>query len=78
MRIPGSQAPADPQVIETLERQVAAWGQQLKPYEVYSRRPSIFHAVVGMWEGLAKSGLLEVPLTALINRRVAGLNGCMF
>jgi hypothetical protein len=31
-----------------------------------------------MWGGLYASGLLEPALVALINRRVASLNGCVF
>ncbi len=53
-------------------------GATLKPYEIYARCPSIFLAVVGMWEALATSGLLDGTLTTLINRRVAALNGCVF
>ena len=32
----------------------------------------------GMWGGLDASGLIEPALTALLNRRVAYLNGCEF
>ena len=31
-----------------------------------------------MWDGLGASGLIEPTLQALINRRVAALNGCLF
>jgi hypothetical protein len=31
-----------------------------------------------MWGGLDASGLIEPALTALLNRRVAYLNGCEF
>jgi hypothetical protein len=31
-----------------------------------------------MWTGLDTSGLIDDRLTALINRRVAALNGCEF
>jgi alkylhydroperoxidase family enzyme len=65
-------------VTEVLEQQVARWGTTLNPYEIYARRPSILTAVVGMWEGLQTSGLLDGKLTTLINRRVAALNGCVF
>jgi len=31
-----------------------------------------------MWAGIAGSGLIDEPLQALLNRRVARLNGCEF
>ena len=31
-----------------------------------------------MWAGLNGSGLLDGTLHALVNRRVAALNGCVF
>jgi alkylhydroperoxidase family enzyme len=65
-------------VTEVFEQQVARWGTTLNSYEIYARRPSILTAVVGMWEGLQTSGLLDGKLTTLINRRVAALNGCVF
>ena len=58
--------------------QVERWGTPLDPYLLYARRPTVMHAVVGMWDGLARSGLLEGALTTLVNRRVAALNGCVF
>ena len=78
MRITGNESTPDPEVAQVFGKQEAQWGSKLKPYEIYARRPSIFMAVIGMWDGLEKSGLLEVQLTALINRRVASLNGCVF
>jgi hypothetical protein len=44
----------------------------------YARRPSIFRGVRGMWTGLESSGLIDHKLVALLNRRVAALNGCEF
>jgi hypothetical protein len=54
------------------------WGTVLAPYPVYARRPTIFKAAQGMWVGLAQSGLVDHSLVALVNRRVAALNGCVF
>jgi hypothetical protein len=31
-----------------------------------------------MWQGLEASGLIAARLQALVNRRVAALNGCEF
>jgi hypothetical protein len=44
----------------------------------YARRPTIFRGVRGMWAGLEGSGLIDHKLVALLNRRVAALNGCEF
>lgn len=67
-----------PQVAAAFEQQAERWGTRLEPYEIYARRPSIFEAVLGMWKGLDESGLLSLELKTLVNRRVAGLNGCVF
>jgi hypothetical protein len=45
---------------------------------LYARRLAIFRGVRGMWSGLDSSGLGDPKLVALINRRVAALNGCVF
>jgi hypothetical protein len=45
---------------------------------IYARRPTIFRGVRAMWGGLDASGLVAPALTALVNRRVAFLNGCEF
>ncbi len=63
---------------EVFARQIAEWGVTLEPYEIFARRPSVLHAVLGMWDGLHASGLLDAKLTTLVNRRVAALNGCLF
>jgi hypothetical protein len=48
------------------------------PYNhtVLARRPSIFRAFRGMWEGLEQSGLLPARLVDLVNVKVASLVGC--
>jgi hypothetical protein len=53
-------------------------GGPLLPHLVYARRPTIFRGARGMWAGLAGSGLIDGALQALVNRRVASLNGCPF
>jgi len=58
--------------------QSKAWGAPLLNHLVYARRPSIFRGARGMWTGLESSGLIDGKLTALLNRRVASLNGCEF
>lgn len=60
------------------EAQRKKWGAPLLNHLLYARRPSIFRGVRAMWTGLDSSGLIDGKLTALINRRVAMLNGCEF
>ena len=71
-------AGVEPAERKVFDRQIEEWGVTLEPYEIYARRPSIMHAVIGMWDGLGSSGLLDRKLTTLVNRRVAALNGCVF
>ena len=78
-RIPGIDPDtADPALQRTFEAQTKKWGAPLLPYPVYGRRPSIFRAVTAMWGAIDQSGLIETGLKALVNRRVASHNGCLF
>ncbi len=61
-----------------LDAQAKKWGAPLLNHLVYARRPSIFRGVRGMWSGIDASGLIDAGLQAMINRRVAFLNGCEF
>ncbi len=63
---------------QVLEAQAAKWGAPLLNHLVYARRPSIFRGARGMWQALDASGLIDGPLQALINRRVASINKCEF
>ena len=71
---------------ETAERSIGAvfdaqtkkWGAPLANHLIYARRPTIFRGVRAMWTGIDSSGLIDVKLHAIINRRVAYLNGCEF
>jgi hypothetical protein len=63
---------------QVFEAQAKKWGAPLLNHLIYARRPSIFRGVRGMWTGIDSSGLIEGRLQALINRRVAFLNGCEF
>ena len=60
------------------EAQAKKWGAPLLPHLVYARRPTIYRGARAMWAGLNGSGLLDGTLHALVNRRVAALNGCVF
>jgi hypothetical protein len=68
----------DRSIKAVLEAQAQRWGAPLLNHLIYARRPSIFKGVRMMWSGLDASGLIDRRLTALINRRVAFLNGCEF
>jgi hypothetical protein len=68
----------DRYVKSILEAQREKWGAPLLNHLIYARRPTIFRGVRGMWTGLDGSGLINPALQALINRRVASLNGCEF
>ena len=63
---------------QVLEAQAKRWGAPLLNHLIYARRPTIFRGARGMWTGIGASGLIDAKLQALINRRVAFLNGCEF
>ena len=69
---------AEPPIRAVLEAQRKKWGAPLANHVVYARRPTIFRGVRGMWSGIDASGLVDEKLQAMINRRVAFLNGCEF
>ena len=60
------------------EAQTKEWGAPLLNHLIYARRPTIFRGVRAMWAGIGGSGLIDGKLQALVNRRVASLNGCVF
>lgn len=74
----GPQQVSDEYTAKVLAAQVKAWGAPLLKHLVYARRPTIFRGARGMWAGIDGSGLIDGKLTALLNRRVASLNGCEF
>ena len=69
---------SDEYVGKVLASQAKTWGAPLLNHLVYARRPSIFRGARGMWSGIEGSGLIDGQLKALVNRRVAALNGCEF
>ena len=58
--------------------QVRKWGAPLLNHLLYARRPTIFRGARGRWGGIEASGLIDGGLQALVNRRVAAINGCEF
>ena len=79
MRIKGvTPEEADDYARRVFEAQAKKWGAPLINHTVHARRPTIFRGVRAMWTGLDGSGLLDPRLVALVNRRVAAINGCEF
>ncbi|MFN2461520.1 MAG: hypothetical protein ABR591_12680 [Candidatus Velthaea sp.] len=78
-RINGADSKAvDDYARRVLEAQARRWGAPLGNHLVYARRPPIFRGVRAMWTGIEGSGLIDGVLHALLNRRIAQLNGCEF
>ncbi len=78
-RIPGvSPAEVEGSIRQVFDAQARQWGAPLANHLLYARRPSIFRGVRAMWTGIDGSGLIDGKLRALLNRRVAALNGCEF
>jgi alkylhydroperoxidase family enzyme len=64
---------------ETLEEQRKLQGAPLYPYLFYARNPAYFRAAKAMWAALQQeTKRVPVTLRALLNRRVASWNGCVF
>ncbi len=79
MRIAGVKPEeADAYARRVFEAQAKRWGAPLVNHLVHARRPTVFRGVRAMWQGLEASGLIDARLQALVNRRVAALNGCEF
>ena len=79
MRIEGVRPEeADDYARRVFKAQAERWGAPLTNHLVYARRPTIFRGARAMWQGLAGSGLIDPRLVALVNRRVASVNGCEF
>ncbi|MDQ3816558.1 MAG: hypothetical protein M3362_02565 [Acidobacteriota bacterium] len=68
----------DGYIKRVFDAQTKKWGAPLLNHLVYARRPTIFRGVRAMWTGIEGSGLIDPGLQALINRRVAYINGCEF
>lgn len=79
MRVSGVEPEnVDHQISAVFESQKKAWGAPLLNHLLYARRPTIFRGVRAMWTGIDASGLIDPRLTALLNRRIASINGCEF
>jgi len=69
-----SEMPADVRAV--CDSLVNRYGSLPYNHAVLARRPSIFRAFRGMWDGLEESGLLPARLVDLVNVKVASLVGC--
>jgi hypothetical protein len=69
---------AEAHIKQVFDAQTKKWGAPLLNHLLYARRPTIFRGVRAMWTGLEASGLIDGKLQALVNRRVASINGCEF
>ena len=70
--------PEDPIAKEVFERQMAEHGFVFNTSKIYARRPTIMRGLNLLQEGVDASGLLGTDLKAMVNVRVASINGCPF
>ena len=75
---PADRASLPPEISRVLDAQSKKWGSPLLNHLVYARLPALFRGVRGMWGALGQLGLIDAGLEALVNRRVAAHNGCVF
>lgn len=66
------------EVAQLFAAQIERYGRVLPPSALQARIPVVYRAIRGMWAALDESGLLPKTLVRLVNRRVAGHNGCPF
>jgi hypothetical protein len=69
---------AQGQIRAVFEAQRKKWEEPFLNHLLYARRPTIFRGARAMWAGLDASGLIDGRLVALVNQRVAAINGCEF
>jgi alkylhydroperoxidase family enzyme len=68
----------DPILKDTFERQRAMFGDLLNPTKIMAHCPPILRAVNLLGASIEQSGQLPKSLLALVNFRVASINGCPF
>lgn len=78
-RIPEvSDSPDEPFTREIFKAQIEKYGFVFNTSKIYAHRPTIMHGLNLLQQGVDKSGLLGADLKALVNVRVATINGCPF
>ena len=75
---PANSDALDSSIRKVLDAQAEKWGAPLFNHLLYARRPTIFRGARAMWTGLEASGRIDPGLRALLNLRVAAINGCEF
>jgi hypothetical protein len=75
---PANAGQLESSIRKVLDAQQQKWGAPLLNHLLYARRPTIFRGVRAMWTGIEASGRIDGRLQALLNRRVAAINGCEF
>ncbi|HJP14421.1 MAG: hypothetical protein QF701_05505 [Nitrospinota bacterium] len=70
--------PDDPLARELFAHQIENDGFVFNPSRVLGHRPSILRGIGQLQRGVNESGLLGGDLKALVNVRVASINGCPF
>ena len=68
----------DPILKELYEKEQEAFGFVLNTTRVLAQRPGILRAAKQLGAAIDRSGLLPKELVALVNLRVALINGCPF
>jgi hypothetical protein len=71
-------AQAEGEVKAIFDAQTRRWGAPLLPHLFYARSRPVFRGANAMWGAMHACHKVEPPLRALLNRRVAYLNGCEF
>lgn len=72
------EAGGDPVLREIFEREQQAFGDLLNPTKVMAHCPPILRAAKLLGASIEQSGQLPKALLALVNFRVASINGCPF
>ena len=68
----------DPILQQVFAKERELFGDLLNPTKVMAHCPPILKAAKQMGQALAQSGKLPASLIALLNVRVASINGCPF
>jgi alkylhydroperoxidase family enzyme len=68
----------DPVLQQVFEKEREAFGDLLNPTKVMAHCPPILRAAKLLGASIAQSGKLPAAMLALVNVRVASINGCPF
>ena len=68
----------DPVLTQVFEQERAVFGGLLNPTKIMAHCPPILRAAKALGASIEQSGQLSKTLLALVNFRVASINGCPF